>query len=44
MTSCQLVYNGLFLDCVEEKLAISSETSADIHESTRHITADYQDH
>jgi hypothetical protein len=41
MTSCQLVYNGFFLDCVEEKLTVYSVTSANIHKSTRHIIADY---
>jgi len=41
MTSCQLICNVFFLDYVEEKLAISSETSANIHKSTRHIIAEY---
>jgi hypothetical protein len=41
MTSCQLVYNGFFLDYVAEKLTVHSVTSANIHKSTRHIIADY---
>jgi hypothetical protein len=44
MTLRQLVYTGLFLRYIEEKVEISSETSVNIHESTRHSTEDYNRH